>query len=217
VQKYGKFCYVKQPSDCKDLLDSVTNPGEKYSKQACGDLDMFVYKLGESDEKWRAAWQPCPGGYSKITDSSQCRKACKNLAISLGSGFIGGQPCYRPGGYGAKTCHQDGNKGQGASFVCEKLAGMTTPKGVDPKMTPEQHQTQEQGCRKLKDYCEEMLGRSGCNSQNVGDECWVVEQDCLKLGKPVTVQEECRPLAKLTEMMWRYDIAELYGYINQER
>ena len=58
----------------------------------------------------------------------------------------------------------------------------------------------EQGCRKLKDYCEEMLGRSGCNSRNVGDECWVVEQDCLKLGKPVTVQEECRPLAKLTEV-----------------
>ena len=29
------FCYVNQPTSCKDALDSSEIPGEKYSAQAC--------------------------------------------------------------------------------------------------------------------------------------------------------------------------------------
>ena len=36
-----KPCYVKQPSGCKDLIDSKTNPGEKASKQACDGLGKY--------------------------------------------------------------------------------------------------------------------------------------------------------------------------------
>ena len=28
-------CYVNHPSNCTDLVDSGTNPGEKFSAQAC--------------------------------------------------------------------------------------------------------------------------------------------------------------------------------------
>ena len=33
----GKMCYVFQPSNCTDLVDSGTDPGEQYSAVACGN------------------------------------------------------------------------------------------------------------------------------------------------------------------------------------
>lgn len=36
-------CYVNQPSSCRDLLDSGTNPGEKYSAEACVQKGNLIY------------------------------------------------------------------------------------------------------------------------------------------------------------------------------
>ena len=35
IHYYKVFCYVKQPSGCKDLVDSKLMKGEQYSAEAC--------------------------------------------------------------------------------------------------------------------------------------------------------------------------------------
>ena len=39
------FCYVEQPSGCSDVRESTSDPGEKYSAEACvlnsgGNIEM---------------------------------------------------------------------------------------------------------------------------------------------------------------------------------
>ena len=74
-------------------------------------VQTFSYVMGD-----RGSGR-CPNGYSTITDSSGCRKACDNKKISFGSEISGGHPCYMDGG---RKCHQNGQNGGGASFLCRK-------------------------------------------------------------------------------------------------
>ena len=71
----------------------------------------YSYILGD------LAARKCPNGYSSITDSSGCIKACDHMGISSGSAISGGHPCYKDGG---GKCHQNGQNGGGASFLCRK-------------------------------------------------------------------------------------------------
>ena len=38
------MCYVVQPSGCDDLVDSESNPGEKFSAEACA-LKGYFYGI----------------------------------------------------------------------------------------------------------------------------------------------------------------------------
>jgi len=72
----------------------------------------------ESYIRGNLAVRGCPHGYSIITDSSECRKACDDLGIPVAT-ISGGHPCYEDS---ENNCNQNGQNGEGAKFVCKKSA-----------------------------------------------------------------------------------------------
>ena len=81
---------------------------------------LFIICL-ESYIRGNLAVRGCPHGYSIITDSSECRKACDDLGISVAT-ISGGHPCYEDS---ENNCNQNGQNGQGAKFVCTKSGILT--------------------------------------------------------------------------------------------
>ena len=81
---------------------------------------LFIFCL-ESYIRGNLAVRGCPHGYSIITDSSECRKACDDLGIPVAT-ISGGHPCYEDS---ENNCNQNGQNGQGAKFVCAKSGILT--------------------------------------------------------------------------------------------
>lgn len=50
----GKHCIVKRPSGCRDLQDSITHPGEKYSYEACNSVHNNDQRLKEPNDYYCA-------------------------------------------------------------------------------------------------------------------------------------------------------------------
>jgi hypothetical protein len=74
---------------------------------------LFLGNKGEQD---------CPGGVS-IKDEILCRDACTSLGLPIKE-IINGYVCYKDR---RGHCYQNGQNGDGASMVCEKLSKFMFP------------------------------------------------------------------------------------------